>query len=719
MERLEQEIKLTGKDQVSKEIKKVERAYTDMNKAVDKVRKGMDKQEKQTEKVKKKTQEHTNVMAQAKTSYLAVTAAIGGLVIAGRQVVRFMSEAITLAAKQEAEERKLATALRLRGVYTKEVHEGLVQQAAAMERLLAVSDEEIIGLQRFALALDIPLEKVHEYVQASLDLSVALDMDVRSAMRNLVKTLSGMTGELGEAIPKIRELTTEQLKNGEALILIQREFSGYAEEIADTTEKQLSATRIAWDSFLEQLGRLINEHTEIPDFINGLKVSLQEVNDELAKDPPKDSFWGRVFSGTGKQVGSTPGWGTQSKEATAIWAIWSYFVGKGKAEEPPVEVPETPTPPISQIVPPGKRVYKGKVVTEEEYRRLYEQDNPTTQEELDRQEIADLQDKIRGMPYWKRGPDERRLQGLTDAYQKKYGKQPPNDPVIRDLSSDAPSLFRLAATWNDMSGVYDWLHATGADANRNPELRAMAEGQFGALMEGKDVAAQSARNQEALFRLAAGWNSFGEVNNILKSYPDVDSSILQRAQARKEEIKAGIRGKRQGGRTPFNEPGDTLQREEMQGYIAAGNIGGLKSMLGSDLSGDLRRQIQDAIDGLRAPRVAQQQQQILAAGQVLQAGVQGGGKSALSQLFSGGGALIAAAQTGPFAPVAAVAGMLIGGLIGRSHRRPDTNKPVPVRVVNPEDFRDQQLQRSAYIGGRVGQPGALGNDFASEVRKGV
>ena len=58
-------------------------------------------------------------------------------------------------------------------------------------------------------------------------------MTLESAVKNLAKTFGGLTGELGESIPKLKELTTEQLKSGEAVKFVLENYKGYAETAAD------------------------------------------------------------------------------------------------------------------------------------------------------------------------------------------------------------------------------------------------------------------------------------------------------------------------------------------------------------------------------------------------------------------------------------------------------------------------------------------------------
>lgn len=97
-------------------------------------------------------------------------------------------------------------------------------------------------------------EQIGRVIEASAQLSAATGMTLDSAVKNLAKTFGGLTGELGESIPKLKELTVEQLKNGEAVDFILENYKGFAESAAQTALGPLRQLNNAWGDFLEQIG---------------------------------------------------------------------------------------------------------------------------------------------------------------------------------------------------------------------------------------------------------------------------------------------------------------------------------------------------------------------------------------------------------------------------------------------------------------------------------
>ena len=90
-------------------------------------------------------------------------------------------------------------------------------------------------------------------MSAALDVSASGAMSMESAVRNLNKTFSGLSGELGESIPQIKSLTKEQLQNGEAVKIIAKQYAGMAAETAKATGSGVQLSNAIGD-LKEQLG---------------------------------------------------------------------------------------------------------------------------------------------------------------------------------------------------------------------------------------------------------------------------------------------------------------------------------------------------------------------------------------------------------------------------------------------------------------------------------
>ena len=127
-------------------------------------------------------------------------------------------------------------------------------QASELQSRSILGDEVIIGQQAYLASLGMTEVQIGKVIEAAAQLSAATGMTLESAVKNLAKTFGGLTGELGESIPKLKEFTTEQLKNGEAVDFILENYKGFAETAAKEGLGAVKQLKNAWGDFLEQIG---------------------------------------------------------------------------------------------------------------------------------------------------------------------------------------------------------------------------------------------------------------------------------------------------------------------------------------------------------------------------------------------------------------------------------------------------------------------------------
>ena len=131
----------------------------------------------------------------------------------------------------------------------------LKNYASELQALTAIGDETTIPLMAQLATAGRTQAEIQDIMSAALDVSASGTMSLESAVKNLNKTFSGLSGELGESIPEIKNLTKEQLKNGEAVKVIASQYKGMAEEVANATGS-LEKMEGARGDFEEQLGMI-------------------------------------------------------------------------------------------------------------------------------------------------------------------------------------------------------------------------------------------------------------------------------------------------------------------------------------------------------------------------------------------------------------------------------------------------------------------------------
>lgn len=161
--------------------------------------------------------------------------------------------AVKAADVQLKNEKRLLTALRGR----EDIQQRLIKQAGELQSRSLFGDEEIIGQQAFLASLGLTEQQINDTIEAAAQLSSATGMTLDSAVKNLAKTYGGLSGELGESIPKLKELTTEQMKNGEAVKFILENYKGYAETLAKTGTGPLKQLWMAIGDLAEEFGKVL------------------------------------------------------------------------------------------------------------------------------------------------------------------------------------------------------------------------------------------------------------------------------------------------------------------------------------------------------------------------------------------------------------------------------------------------------------------------------
>ena len=150
-------------------------------------------------------------------------------------------------------EARLLTALQGR----EDIQRRLMAQAAELQSRSTFGDEEVIAQQAYLASLGMTERQINDVIEASAQLATATGMTLESAVKNLAKTYGGLTGELGESIPALKNLTAEQLKSGEAVQYILENYKGYAENAARSGAGSMKQLKNQLGDLAEQLGIIL------------------------------------------------------------------------------------------------------------------------------------------------------------------------------------------------------------------------------------------------------------------------------------------------------------------------------------------------------------------------------------------------------------------------------------------------------------------------------
>ena len=195
-------------------------------------------------------------------------------------LVALGTASVMAADTQVQAETRLLTALKGR----EDIQRRLMAQAAELQSRSTCGDEEAIAQQAYLASLGMTEGQINDVIEASAQLSVATGMTLESAVKNLAKTYGGLTGKLGESIPALKNLTTEQLKSGEAVKYILSNYKGYAEAAAQSGAGSMRQLKNQLGDLAEQLGMILMPALQkIVGWISNMVTWFQNLSPTMQK----------------------------------------------------------------------------------------------------------------------------------------------------------------------------------------------------------------------------------------------------------------------------------------------------------------------------------------------------------------------------------------------------------------------------------------------------
>jgi len=237
------QFKIKAQDQASPQLKKVET--------------GVNKLEKQTVKLK--------------GAFIAAAAAMAGLTVIAAKALKAFAE-------QELAVKRLSDALKIAGVDNKAYVGALENQAAALQKVTRFGDETILGLQSLLVTFGLLGDDLEVSTKAVLDLSAALNIDLKAAALLVGKAFAGDVASLSRYGIKIDEAIPKSEKFAAVLDFIQSKMGGRAAGEAGTVIGAFDQFKNVIGDFLEGVGASLLSWFEIASGgIGLLKTAFEEM----------------------------------------------------------------------------------------------------------------------------------------------------------------------------------------------------------------------------------------------------------------------------------------------------------------------------------------------------------------------------------------------------------------------------------------------------------
>ncbi len=224
----------------------------------------------------------TSKMGSLASSAGPVAAGLTVAVMAVKKFIEGLKAANEAFKVQEKAEKALQKAAENNPYLQKESVQRLKEFASGLQEISNYGDEGTIDIMAQLASTGRTEAEIMKIMGAAADYAAAKHIDLKTAAETLNSTYSGMAGTMGRQIAEIKDLTDEQLKNGDAIDLIAGKYKGFAKEAVDSGTQ----AKNAFGDFMEAVGAMANPMFEklnkgakefweyMTDSVNDLKTLL-------------------------------------------------------------------------------------------------------------------------------------------------------------------------------------------------------------------------------------------------------------------------------------------------------------------------------------------------------------------------------------------------------------------------------------------------------------
>ena len=203
-------------------------------------------------------------------SFAAVATAAGAVTGAIALVNKGIKAVSAAYIEQTKAEKQLEIAARNNPYLNDSNVSALRNYASEIQSLTVYSEGELLPMMAQLSASGRTQQQIMDIMGAAVDVAASGTMDLNSAVSSLNATYNGMAGTLGRQNGAIKNLTEEQLKNGDAVKIVAEQYKGMAKEVAKTTGAG-TQLKNAFDDLKSTLGKpFVEAMTPVANFFTEL-----------------------------------------------------------------------------------------------------------------------------------------------------------------------------------------------------------------------------------------------------------------------------------------------------------------------------------------------------------------------------------------------------------------------------------------------------------------
>jgi len=206
-------------------------------------------------------------------SFKSAAIKIGAAVASFAAIKKAVGEAV----QEENAIRSLNLALAGTGEYSAEAAASMQEFAESLGDVTGLGDDAVRSALTLAKSFGITNDQAKQLVDAAADLSAVTGDDLDTAVRQLAGTFDGTIGKIGNLGADFRNLTADQLKNGDAIKLLNQRYGDAAESLGETFGASLSRLQNAFDDSFKEIGKSIIQDANIKQGLNAFAQGLKDL----------------------------------------------------------------------------------------------------------------------------------------------------------------------------------------------------------------------------------------------------------------------------------------------------------------------------------------------------------------------------------------------------------------------------------------------------------
>ena len=201
---------------------------------------------------KKSADETSGAMNKVNNTLRSVAASVG-IAFSVDAAINFGKAAVNAFAEAEKASAQLLGALK----GNVQMQQNLIRSAEMMSKKLAIDDDVIVQAQAFLATMGRNEKQINDTIKAASNFAAFSNQDFMTALQQLGATFEGTKGRMGKYDEDLKKLTVTQLKNGEAIDIINKKYGDLGENLANTTAGDIERAKISWQNFTEDIGGFI------------------------------------------------------------------------------------------------------------------------------------------------------------------------------------------------------------------------------------------------------------------------------------------------------------------------------------------------------------------------------------------------------------------------------------------------------------------------------